>query len=136
MTKFYTVARRDGDGREYNLNLQDAARRILHDDGQEYDIRPTDGGGFDLWCRQQVANVKWYKTSVYSVQDDAELAEIEIFQKIVDASQDAAKGPDAIDQDNYKKSIQRLIDSLEADDDADEIQFLTDELAKMQDSNQ
>lgn len=135
MTTLYTVARRDGEDREYNLTLTDAAKRLLHDDGQDYEIRPTDGGGFDLWLRQQVANIKWHKTSIYSIQDDAALAEIEIFQKVVESSQDASSGPEAIDQDDYKKSIQRQFDCLDEVDDAEEIQFLSDELAKIKESD-
>lgn len=86
MSTLYTVMRQDGENREYKLTLEDAARRILQDDGCEYDIRPTDGGGFDLWSRQEVANVKWHKTQWYSVEDDLTLAEIDIFKKVVNDS--------------------------------------------------
>lgn len=82
----YTVARSDGEGREFNLSLYDAARAILHDDGCDYEIRPSSGGGYDLWSRQQVANIGWHRTQWFSLETDLEAAERDIFQRVVDDS--------------------------------------------------
>lgn len=89
MTKqLYTVARRDGEGAEYNLTLEDAAHRIMTYDGSEYEIRPRkDGEGFDLWARQQVANIPWRRTHWFSLAEDGGEAWLELAQEVIKDSQ-------------------------------------------------
>lgn len=90
MKTFYTVARQDGEYPEHGLTLEEAAHRILTDDGCEYEIRPrADGDGFDLWSRQQVANIKWRRTGWFSLADDGSAAWLELAARVVS---DSTKG--------------------------------------------
>lgn len=73
-----------------HLTVREAAESMLSDDGQDFEIRETAGprGGriFDLWTRQQVANIGWGKTVIFSFAETREAAEAEIFQKVFDAN--------------------------------------------------
>lgn len=80
----YTVARADGENREEDLTLADAARAILHHDGGDYEFRPRgDGDGFDLWTRQQVAGLGWTRTHWFSLETDLAAAESDIFARVL-----------------------------------------------------
>ena len=85
MLKF-TVINTDGEPIARHLTAAEAAHIILTDDGREYEIRPTDDGGFVLWSRQQVANRPWEETVIFTVADTLEEAETEIFAAVISAS--------------------------------------------------
>jgi hypothetical protein len=80
--KFIVV---DGEAIARNLTAAEVAHIILTDDGHEYEIRPTNDGGFQLWTRQQVANKPWTKTLVFSFADTLAEAEAEIFWEVTRA---------------------------------------------------
>jgi hypothetical protein len=63
-----------------DLSLDEVAHEILTQDGCEYEIRPTELG-HDLYYRQQVANIKWTRSSIYSIEDDLDKATKDIFLK-------------------------------------------------------
>lgn len=138
MTTLYTVARRDGEDREYNLTAADAARSLLHDDGGEYDIRPaTDDRShrhdirWRLWTRRQVAGIGWTLSGgIYSFEQDFDAAEADIFAQVIAHSQRADRGPVAEDQDAYRRSL----DAMRAEEDDPEcIERIDAELAQMDD---
>ena len=85
MLKF-TVVDIDGEPIARHMTAAEAAHIILSDDGREYEIRPTDDGGFVLWTRQQVANRPWTKTVVFSYADTLAAAEAEIFAAVISAA--------------------------------------------------
>jgi hypothetical protein len=95
----YTVVDSNGDVLDRGLTVAEAAHIILTDDGREYAIRPDDDGCWTLWSRQQVANKGWSPTVVYSFEDDRDLAESEIFQKVVDS--DWPHHPEAMTDEQY-----------------------------------
>jgi hypothetical protein len=123
MTNFYTVARQDGEEREYNLTLAEAAHSILTYDGAEYEIRPrADGEGFDLWSRQQVAGRGWTRTHWFSLETDPEAAETDIMRRVVDESGAGNwRGLVAEEQDRYRTSVVALRD--ETDDKEEKAAF-------------
>lgn len=135
----YTVARSDGDQREYNLTLAEAARAILQHDGGNYEIRrrpigrmSVDGEGFDLWTRQQVANIPWRKTIFYSPLTDYDAAEADIFQRVIAASGRADwRGLVAEEQSSYRAMLERMRGDYDPVDDADEIEALDAEIAEI-----
>jgi len=133
MTTLYTVARQDGEQREYNLTLAEAARAILQHDGADYDIRPrADGEGFDLWTRQQVAGIPWSRTSVLSLEESEDAAEADIFKQVVDKSGcDGWRGLVAEKQSSYRATLERMRADYDPVDDADVIAGLEAELAQM-----
>jgi hypothetical protein len=84
----YSVSRRDGEYLETGLTLEDAAHRILTDDGCEYELREmSDREGFELWSRQQVANIGWRKTHWFSLEHREPAAWAEIAAEVVGDSQ-------------------------------------------------
>ena len=135
MTKptLYTVARSDGDQREFNLTLAEAARRILHDDGADYEIRPrADGEGFELWTRQQVAGIPRRRASYFSFEETIDAAEADIFQQLVDKSGcDGWRGLVAEDQSSYRATLERMRFDYDPVDDADELAGIDAEIAEI-----
>jgi hypothetical protein len=105
MTTLYTVARADGEGREINLTIAEAARAILHYDGQDYEIRrEPDGDGWRLWQRQQVANRPWHPVLIWSFAETESEAEAEMLAEVVEKSsawQDQIGGLAAQTMDAY-----------------------------------
>jgi hypothetical protein len=81
----YTVLSNDGDVIGRNLTLARAADEILSSDSREWEIRQQDDGGYRLWSRQQVANVRWGKTVVMSYAETVEEAKAEIFTAVVNS---------------------------------------------------
>lgn len=114
----YTIARSDGDLREYKLTLAEAARRILHDDGADYEIRPrADGDGFELWTRQQVAGIPWRRASYFSFEENIDAAEVDIFHQLVEKSGcDGWRGLVATRQDDYLAMLKRSLPFNTGDD--------------------
>lgn len=87
MTSYTVLDNASGEVLATGLTATDAAAEVLTSDSQEFDIRTAeDGNGFELWTRQQVANKGWTKTVVYSVEDDRDAAEGEIFAKVIAAN--------------------------------------------------
>jgi len=86
MNQKFTVTDTDGEPIARHLTVAEAAHIILSDDGRDYEIRPTDNGGFVLWSRQQVANRPWAKTVVFSLADTLAEAEAEIFADVISAN--------------------------------------------------
>jgi len=48
----YTVLNNSGEVLARNCTLAEAAQTVLYYDGHDYEIRPSIGGGFDLWVTQ------------------------------------------------------------------------------------
>lgn len=101
--KLYAVLTPHGDAIGTDLTEREAAEAILNHDGQDYEIRSSDGGGFDLWSRQQVAGRGWHKTVIYSVETEAEKAEAEIFAKVLEANWQGQ--PSAMTMADYNQII-------------------------------
>ena len=85
MTNLYTVARSDGENRETNLTLEEAARAILEHDGGQWEIRFSDGE-FRIWAR--TPGVAMRGTPWLSYETERAAAEHEMFGKVVKASMD------------------------------------------------
>ena len=81
MTKF-ALLNNNGEAKT-NLTTEEAAKIVLYDDGRDYEIRPDDDFGFRLWIRKQVANIDWYRSAIYSINDDAIEAETDIFRQVI-----------------------------------------------------
>ena len=133
MTKptLYTVARSDGEDREYNLTLAEAARAILQHDGGDYKICPaSDGEGFWLSARVH-RNFPW-SMSTFSAASDYDAAESDIFQQLVDKSGcDGWRGLVAEDQSSYRAMLERMRSDYDPVEDADEIAGIDAELAEI-----
>lgn len=100
----YAVFKSNGDLIDTELTAAKAAKEILTHDGQDYEIRPSaDSPGFDLWSRQQVANVKWHKTSLFSLELDEKKAETAIFEKVVALSGNWRGQPFAMTMESYNQ---------------------------------
>lgn len=109
MTATYTVIdHNSGEPLDRHLTAAEAAHIILTDDGRDYDIRPDEDSGWALWARQQVANRGWERTVVYSIDDDRERAEAEIWQKVIDARW--PRHPEAMTDDQYARMLTSLSD--------------------------
>jgi hypothetical protein len=107
MTTYTVIDRNSGEKIDGGLTAAEAARIVLTDDSQEYDIRPSeDGEGFDLWCRQQVANKGWTKTVIWSISSDRDEAEAEIFAKVIAA--DWSRHPEVLTDKQYASMMADL----------------------------
>lgn len=137
MKTLYTVARKDGENRQYNLTLREAAQAILHHDGGDYEVRRADGDfaqrhgiHWMLWTRQQVAGIGWTRSSsFYSFEKRYGAARADIFAQIVRASGLSDwRGLVAEDQNAYQRSL----DAMRAEEDDPEcIDRIDAELAQM-----
>lgn len=65
------------------LSAREAAAELLGHDGAEWEIRDNGETGFDLWHRKPNAGKPWTPTVIYSIEDDREAAENEIFEKVI-----------------------------------------------------
>ena len=83
----YTVTTQEGEYPRHGLSLAQAADEILSSDSREWKILLNDGV-WEIWSRQQVANQGWSATVIYSVEDDREAAETEMFKKVIAQSWD------------------------------------------------
>jgi hypothetical protein len=103
-SKKFAVINRHGDA-ETNLSKADAAQIILNDDGCDYEIRRSDNrAGFDLWTRQQVANIPWTRTVIYSFDENEDAAKSDIFAKVLRDSSSWA-GHTVITMAEYEKMV-------------------------------
>ena len=82
-TTTYTTIDTDGYVLDRGISLVEAADAIMTSDGREWEIREDKDGGFTAWSRQQVANLPWGATVLYSIKSDRAEAEAEICEKIV-----------------------------------------------------
>lgn len=79
----YTIADfRSGDVKT-GMSAREAAAELLGDDGGEWEIRDNGETGFDLWHRKPNAGKPWTLTVIYSIEEDRETAENEIFEKVI-----------------------------------------------------
>lgn len=82
-TATYTIANfRRGDV-QTGLSAREAAAALLGHDGAEWEIRDEADAGFALWHRQPNAGKPWTKTVIYSIEDDRETAENQIFERVI-----------------------------------------------------
>jgi hypothetical protein len=83
----YTVLNRHGAMQDDGLSLADAAQIMMGYDGHEYEIKDSDGIGFDLWTSNFSRNSGAFKgltkSVIYSVNEDRALAEAEIYRKVI-----------------------------------------------------
>ena len=87
MTTYTVIDNASGEAIATGLSAADAAHEVLTSDSQEYDICPAaDGNGFELWTSRRVANKGWTRTVVYSIENDRDAAEAEIFAKVIVAN--------------------------------------------------
>lgn len=106
----YTVARSDGDNRECNLTLSEAAAAILSHDGGTWSIMAdVETGGYRIWAAAPGAGGTLHATPWASPRRDIEAAKEEMFAKIVLASMDPDfKGLHAQLQKIYDAEIAKL----------------------------
>lgn len=83
MTTTYTIADFRSDDVQSGLSARDAAAELLGHDGAEWEIRDEREAGFALWHRKPNAGRPWTKTMIYSVAENREKAESEIFEKVI-----------------------------------------------------
>jgi hypothetical protein len=84
MTTYTVIDHRSGE-EESGLTVDEAAHIVLTNDGQEYEIREDEDGGFTLWSRHKAANQGWSQTCIFSIETDRAAAEADIFEKVVAA---------------------------------------------------
>jgi len=128
----YTVARSDGDQREYNLTLAEAARMILQHDGGDYQFRLSPDREYrrDLWVKDN--NSYWRRASYFSFEETIDAAEADIFQQVVDKSGcDGWRGLVAEAQSSYRATLERMRADYDPVDDADEIAGIDAEIAEI-----
>ena len=107
MTATYTVIFGYGDTSTVRsgLTLADAARELLWENGAEYEIRADDHQGqpieHALWCKR--LNGRWLKSVLYSVSDDPDAAEAEIFAQVVTKPADWWSGAEAVTDEEFAK---------------------------------
>ena len=108
-TTYTVINENSGEAIATGLTAAEAAFEVLTDDSREFDIRAAeDGSGFDLWTRQQVANKGWTKTVVYSIEDDRDAAEAEIYAKVIAA--DWPRHPTVMTDTQYAEMQAELAD--------------------------
>ena len=92
------------------LSVEDAAHIILTHDGRDYEVRQatTERGHniFELWTRQQVANIKWGRTVVYAVAETREAAEADIWRRVIRAQW--ANHPDVMTDRDYDAMLAEI----------------------------
>ena len=105
----YAVVDMSGELIARDLTTEQAAHRILLEDGQDYDIRPDSAGDFwTLWTCRQVANKPWTATLIGAYGTEAE-ARAEIFAQVVkEATWGRWWKAEAIPQGEYDEMEARL----------------------------
>ena len=98
MTTYTVINPSSGEPEGRHLSAEDAAAIILTHDGCDYEIRSA-GERFELWTRQEVANVKWSRTVISSYAATSVAAEAEIYQTVVDAHWE--RHPEAMTDESY-----------------------------------
>lgn len=112
MTTLYTVTDcNSGDMIDTACTAAEAMHIILTDDGHQYEIRPeADGDGFRLWTSTYSRNsTAWNgltKSTVYSLEVDAEKAEQEIAEKVIAAGW--PRKPEAMTDERYAEMLAEM----------------------------
>lgn len=83
MTITYTIANFCTNEVQSGLSARDVAAELLGHDGAEWEIRDNGETGFDLWHRKTNAGKPWTMTVIYSIEEEREAAEKEIFDKVI-----------------------------------------------------
>lgn len=83
MTTTYTIADFRSEDVQTGLTARDCAAALLGHDGAEWEIRDEADAGFALWHRKPNAGKPWTKTAIYSIEDDRETAENQIFERAI-----------------------------------------------------
>jgi hypothetical protein len=100
----YTVITQEGENPRSGLTLAQAADEILSSDGRDWEIR-FDNGVWEIWSRQQVANIGWGKTTISSWADTREAAENELFLEVIENSYDWRGHDIAVTDADYFENI-------------------------------
>ena len=79
----YKVIDYNGDVIARGLSAAEAANEILSTDSREWEIRRMEGGGWQIWSRQQVANRPWAATVVTSFAGTLEKAQQQMFEEVI-----------------------------------------------------
>jgi hypothetical protein len=106
----YTILGRSGDVLERGLSAREAAIEALHYDSNVFEIRPhEDGEGFVLWCspisKASSAYCGLSKTFTFSLENDREKAEAEIFAKVIVANVQTFNGCDIVTDAIYDEIV-------------------------------
>ncbi len=102
----YTVLDCNGEHQVSGLTVAEAAREVMQYDGHQFEIRAAeDGNGFELWTSQFSRNSTGggrplVKSVIYSVADDRDAAEAEIYRKVI-AHADWWKGYSVMTDEDY-----------------------------------
>lgn len=118
----YTVLNRHGEVQGEGESLISAAQIVLGYDGYEHEIRKSAGAdkGFDLWTSNASRNSTSYrglsKSSIYSLHEDAALAEAEIYRKVI-RNADWWSGCVVLTDANYAAEMAELSAQHESEDD-------------------
>ena len=91
MTTYTVYSPHDSRDAISGLSIDEAAREILTDDGQEFEIRQDDDGVFRLWYCQPVAGIRWSETVVRSFESDPAAAEADIYRQVIEADWEGEK---------------------------------------------
>lgn len=79
----YTIADFRSDVVRTGMTARETASQLLGHDGAEWEIRDEADAGFALWHRKPNAGMRWTKTVIYSIEDDREAAENQIFERVI-----------------------------------------------------
>ncbi len=88
-----------------DLSVAEAADIILTHDGRDYEVRQA-GDRFELWTRQEVANVKWSRTVLSSYATTSDQAKAEIFAEVIAAGWSGH--PDVMTDADYDAMLAEL----------------------------
>lgn len=117
MTTLYTVIDcNSGDVIDTACTAVEAMDIILTDDGHEWEIRPeADGEGYRLWTSTYSRNSTAYsgltQSVIYSLAMDAEKAEQEIAEKVINAAW--PRKPEAMTDERYAEMLAEMADEQE-----------------------
>lgn len=106
----YTIITRNGDVLERGLSAEWAAREALSYDSNTFEIRQhEEGEGFVLWCspfsRASAAYRGVSPTFTFSLANDREKAEAEIFAKVIAAPDGTFNGCSIMTDAAYDEMI-------------------------------
>lgn len=83
----YTVLNRHGDVQAEGETLASAAQIVMNYDGNEYEIRAENDGGYRLWVSRHSRNsTAWdglTSSRIFSLNNDEALATAEIYRKVI-----------------------------------------------------
>jgi hypothetical protein len=100
----YTVTNSEGEYPRHGLTLAQAANEILSSDSRDWEIR-FDNGAWEIWSRQQVANIGWGKTTILSWADTEEEGDNEVVLEVIENSYDWRGHDIALTDADYFENI-------------------------------